>query len=383
MGQRRARGDGSVYFDAANGVWVGAVDLGRDNAGVRRRRKVTGRTKTRALARMRELRRRLDAGEVVTHDRITVSQAMEDFLARGLPAKLASNTRYVLTLYGTRFSDRVGGRTLRALTTRDVEDFLQVLADEGKAHRTLIVARSVPARCLDHAIRQGWLPAGRNVATLARIPETVERKLRPVLSDTDVRALLAAAAGERWAPLLATVAITGCRIGEAIAQAWSDIDTDLNLVHITAGVRHEADGTLSRRDPKKNSHRTVQVPAALIEALQAHRVQVAAEALAAGRPAPDLAFPTAAGTMVNRRNLDRWLDRTARTAGVKVKGWHDLRHALATGLGDDGVPVTRTASVLGHRNIDTTTRVYTHPTDPADAAVARGLRLLTPETPAD
>ncbi|MDQ1689143.1 MAG: integrase [Frankiaceae bacterium] len=379
MGQRRSRGDGSVYFDAANGVWVGAVDLGRDDDGVRRRRKVSGRTKTAALARMRELRRRLDDGEVVTHDKTTVQLAMEDFLARGLPAKLASNTRYVLTLYGARFTERVGGRTLRALTTRDVEDFLQALADEGKAHRTLIVARSVPARCLDHAIRQGWLPAGRNVATLARIPETVERKLRPVLSDTDVRALLEAAKGERWEPLLATVAITGCRIGEAIAQAWSEIDTDRNLVHITAGVRHEADGSLSRREPKKNSHRTVEVPPALIQTLQAHRRRVVAEALAAGRPAPDLAFPTAAGSMVHRRNLDRWLDRIAKAAGVKVKGWHDLRHALATGLGDDGVPVTRTASVLGHRNIDTTTRVYTHPTEAADAAVARGLRLLSPD----
>lgn len=80
--------------------------------------------------------------------------------------------------------------------------------------------------------------------------------------------------------------------------------------------------------------------------------------------------------MVDRRTLDRWLDRVATTAGVTIKGWHDLRHALATGLGDDGVPLTRTAAVLGHRNVETTSRVYTHPTDAADAAVTRGTRLL-------
>ena len=27
---RRARGDGSVYYDAARGCWVGSVDIGRN-----------------------------------------------------------------------------------------------------------------------------------------------------------------------------------------------------------------------------------------------------------------------------------------------------------------------------------------------------------------
>jgi site-specific recombinase XerD len=76
------------------------------------------------------------------------------------------------------------------------------------------------------------------------------------------------------------------------------------------------------------------------------------------------------------RTLDRWLDKVAIRAGVTVKGWHDLRHALATDLGDDGTPLTRTAAVLGHRTIDTTGRVYTHPTSAADAAISRGQRLL-------
>src|SRR5436309_4132772 len=52
MTKRRSRGDGSVYFDAANQTWIGALDLGRDATGVRRRLKVSGRTKTMALRRV-------------------------------------------------------------------------------------------------------------------------------------------------------------------------------------------------------------------------------------------------------------------------------------------------------------------------------------------
>jgi len=377
VAKRRARGDGSVYFDASNRVWIGALDAGADAAGKRRRLKVSGRTRTLALASLRELRRRVETGDVTTHDRITVRQAVDDFLGRGLPPQLASNTRYVLCLYAGRFADHCGGRRLRDLTTRDVEDWLQHLATEGKAHRTLVAARSTAGRSLDHAVRQGWLPAGRNVAKLAQLPKGRQTTQRPRQDDAAVRTLILAAGDDRWAPLLATIAVTGCRVGEAIAQTWSDIDGERNVIRITSGARHEANrGGITRQEPKRGSSRPVNIPSALTLWLVLHRRRVLAESLAAGRPAPDLAFPTAAGSMVNRRTIDRWLDKVAERAAVDVKGWHDLRHALATSLGDGGTPLTRTAAILGHRSVDTTSRVYTHPTVAADAAVPRGERLL-------
>jgi integrase len=153
---------------------------------------------------------------------------------------------------------------------------------------------------------------------------------------------------------------------------------------ISHGSRHELDGTgITRRDPNANSVRPVQVPARLIRILVANRKKVVAESLAAGRPAPDLAFPTSSGTMPDRRNLDRWLDRVAGKAKVEVKGSHDFRHTLATASGEDGTPLTRTAAALGHRKVDTTGRVYTHPTAAADAAVPRGQRLLTSKVEAE
>ncbi|MHB8449287.1 MAG: hypothetical protein ACYDAQ_02295 [Mycobacteriales bacterium] len=99
MARRRAKGDGAVYFDQIAGGWYGAVDLGRDAAGRRRRMKTRGcANKTTALRQLQELRRRAGAGEVLTADRVTVRHAVEDFLARGLAPDLASNTRYGLDL---------------------------------------------------------------------------------------------------------------------------------------------------------------------------------------------------------------------------------------------------------------------------------------------
>jgi integrase len=378
MAKRRSRGDGSVYYDAANQTWIGALDLGNDATGKRRRLKVSGRTKTIALNRLRDLSHRVDAGDTPRYDRIGVSHVVDDYLERGLSPRLASNTRYVTTLYARRFGESCGGLPLRELTTRHVEDFLLALAGEGKSERTLTIVRSTAGKVLDHAIRHGWLLPGRNVARLAVLPAGRPPSSRPVHTDANLKALLAAAGTDRWAPLLATVIVTGCRVGEAIAQKWTDIDTDRNIVQIDTAARHEADGTgITSRAPKARSKRPVIVPPPLTLLLVAHRAFIVEESRAAGRPVPNLAFPTSAGTMVNRRNLDRWLDRVATKAKVEVKGWHDFRHALATALGEDGTPLTRTAAVLGHRKIDTTGRVYTHPTDPADAAVTRGDRILS------
>ena len=52
---RRGHGEGSVYRDAANGTWVGAISLGWRPDGSRIRRKVTGRTKTEVREKLEKL----------------------------------------------------------------------------------------------------------------------------------------------------------------------------------------------------------------------------------------------------------------------------------------------------------------------------------------
>ena len=59
---RRGHGEGSVYRDAANGTWVGAISLGWRPEGWQIRRKVTGRTKTEVREKLKKLQAEADAG---------------------------------------------------------------------------------------------------------------------------------------------------------------------------------------------------------------------------------------------------------------------------------------------------------------------------------
>jgi hypothetical protein len=80
---RRGHGEGSVYRDAVNGTWVGAISLGWRPDGSRIRRKVTGRTKTEVREKLKKLQAEADAG-LKTSASYTVAKAVDDWAAEAL-----------------------------------------------------------------------------------------------------------------------------------------------------------------------------------------------------------------------------------------------------------------------------------------------------------
>jgi hypothetical protein len=77
---RRGHGEGSVYWDAAHGTWVGAISLGWCPDGTRIRRKVAERTKTDVRQKLKRPRAEADAG-LKTSASYTPAKAVEDWAA--------------------------------------------------------------------------------------------------------------------------------------------------------------------------------------------------------------------------------------------------------------------------------------------------------------
>jgi hypothetical protein len=94
---RRGHGEGSVYWDAANGTWVGAISLGRRPDGTRIRRKVTGRTKTEVRDKLKKLHAEAEAG-LKTSASYTLAKAVEGWAAEALDGLAAKTVRSHLDL---------------------------------------------------------------------------------------------------------------------------------------------------------------------------------------------------------------------------------------------------------------------------------------------
>ena len=136
--------------------------------------------------------------------------------------------------------------------------------------------------------------------------------------------------------LARTLALTGCRVSEALALRACDVDLDAAEIRIA---------TLKRR---REHWRAVPVPEDLIHALElVHRVR-RAQASPRGRSAT--LWP------VTRQAAHRQIAALMGSAGIEGPQAcpRGLRHSYGVAAVQAGVPLTTIAAVLGHADVSTT-----------------------------
>ncbi len=73
-----------------------------------------------------------------------------------------------------------------------------------------------------------------------------------------------------------------------------------------------------------------------------------------------LVFTTKVGTSLDHRNVTRIFKRLIVKAGLPDQRFHDARHACATFLLAEGVPLKVVQEILGHSSIQLTADTYAH-----------------------
>ena len=92
---RRARGDGGLHWDEHRQRWIATTTIGYDGRGKRVVRKASGRTRTEAKNKLRDLLRDQADGLTAGVTGYTVRHAVEDWLAHGLGRQSAATvTKY-------------------------------------------------------------------------------------------------------------------------------------------------------------------------------------------------------------------------------------------------------------------------------------------------
>ena len=312
--------------------------------------------KTRALA-VTELRRatmRAAAGRVGADSTAPLRVVAARWESRaGVAQRLAPSTvkaysgvlhRHVLPV--------IGDLPLREVRPSQVVDVLVIMDRSG-----------LGAASQDHALqalRAVYRMAAADDPWLANPAAGVpapRRVLTPKVVPTrgQVRAMLAGAPDPRTKALVAILAYTGMRIGEALSLRWSDWP-------------QTGEGRLQIRATKTRRPRAVPVPAKLARHLRAWRRAQAAHQLAAPRWADEgWILASDVGTHWEVHNARTRFNRLAN--GHPRRGLppicpgatpHSLRHCAATILLEEGVPMRVVADLLGHSSTRVTEDVYAH-----------------------
>lgn len=166
---------------------------------------------------------------------------------------------------------------------------------------------------------------------------------------------------------------TGMRRGELLGLEWRDIDFDRQLVSIQRSSLYLSDrGVFDDETKNQTSNRVIKIPLSAMKALRSVWVWQAKQRLAMGDQWQDSGkvFTALNGTPMHPDTLSGWFRDFIKSTDLPQIHLHSLRHTNATLNIANGVSVTTVAGQLGHANASTTTKIYAHAIQSAQAAAA-------------
>jgi len=215
--------------------------------------------------------------------------------------------------------------------------------------------RSVVSGVLALAVRHGALPSNP-VREVERIEAKPRKQPRALTDQERIELLRQLRADERAVrhdlpDLVFFMLATGCRIGEALAVVWSQVNLAAGTVEITSTlIRVKGEGLLRKGTKSQAGARTLPLPASAVLVLQRR--------FAAGARLDQPVFPDTKGGFRDPSNVRRAL-RSAR--GGETLAWitsHTFRKTAATILDQADLSARLVADQLGHARISMTQDHY-------------------------
>lgn len=388
--------------------------------GTVKRKWVRGRTRAehdKRLVALRDLRDTTPAGVAAGGGKVvTVAHLFELFIERHVRLKQDKTQQTMMTAIEMRIAPHLFHIKLKDLTPEVVETWIAHLAGETRPKIVdgprgpvqLVDARGRPVlerahgnpsinaarQVLVTALNKGrkWRYVRENAASEADKMPVVVRQAKffevDEIEDIAIATMrrrfdqvgtrggngrpYAEQFGLRDAVMIITLALSGMRLGEALALQWGDIGKiDFRVAHSL----NERTGERSHTKTRKERH--VPMLAMPAEALQLWRKHAPSKARGAW------VFPSDRVTTALRQNT--WRERAfkpaARLAGYQDARPHDLRHTFASLMIAAGVSPLQLSEWMGHADPTITMRRYAHlfARQSTDVVTMVNERLLTGE----
>lgn len=410
----RGKGEGSLSRRTSDGLWVGSIEVARDEHGNRRRRYVYAGDYRTAVTKLEELK--AENADGLRLDRnITVTKWLEYWLPHIHKERIRPSTYKDYGYTCANIARVIGTKKLVELTAADVRRMANTI---GKGERRAQKAHVVLNKALTDAVAERIIR--HNPCDAVDTPD-VQTGDREALTVEQVQTILTYAAkhcnqmeATRW--LFAF--LTGTRQGETLGMTWDRVDTEAGAIDITwqlqsikrahgcgektekgwpcrklhggrcstpvwdVPVKFEYEplhASLALTRPKSESgKRWVPVIEPLRLALSTLRD------LDVGTNPHNLVFHRVDGRPVDPKDDSEAWHALLRGAGIigptETLPLHATRHTTATVLRAAGADEQTRMEILGHASAEVT-RVYAHADQAKNSAMMDALSVLVPRVP--
>lgn len=272
----------------------------------------------------------------------------------------------VTTAYGYRnviskhLVPSIGNIEVQQLQPPNIQAYYKALMDEkGLSPNTVHRHHALLRKVLDYALKQQYV--SRNVAD-AVAPPKKKKFTGKTYTQVQLRDLLSKAKGTKLEIPVFLAGYLGLRREEITGLRWNYVDFDNQLIHIEEVRTSAGNETVIKAPKTEKSRRTLHMVDELRDLLIAHRDSQ--------NERKDLLGDhyNLSGYVVVRNNgnaarvntvTEQFKDFLEKNNLPSIR-LHDLRHTFSSILYSEGVDLKAISEALGHSDIGTTNRIYTH-----------------------
>lgn len=354
-----------------DGRYRARIYIGRGEDGKKKYKNVYATSPNGLKDKETEVRHQLGIGLDLLAGRDSFAQWADDFLrikaTEGISDRQMDHYRVSAKWWKTLF----GGLEISDVRPDDIERGLLTLG-ETKAKRTVQFYRSTIRQIMERAAER----------VIPYNPEHKVKLKKDVGRPQNTRRALTAEE-QRWIwdtpgrgqAVAVIMMLSGLRRGELAALTWNDIDTKAGTVQVNKSIEYLSDGTprLKMVTKTEAGMRTVDIPKKLCEYLDGMpRDNVLVVHTAAGGVMTESAWVKLWSAYMRQLNIKygsgivKHQDEPGRP-GPKTYEMtippitlHWLRHTFCTLLYLAGVDVVQACAEMGHADVSTTLKIYTH-----------------------
>jgi site-specific recombinase XerD len=244
------------------------------------------------------------------------------------------NTQETYLKHAVAFS-KFHNKSPELLGTEEIKNYLHHLIAEKNASKSYVNQAYSSLKFLyDTTLNRGW--------EMEKIPRAKkEQKLPQVLSQKEVKSILATIKNTKHKAILTTIYAAGLRVSEAVSLKISDIDSLNMQIKVRQGKGRKDRLTL----------------------LSNGNLMVLRDYFKYFKPKNWLFPGEDRDKHLSTRSVERIMKEAVKKAGItKPVTVHTLRHSFATHLLESGVDIYYIQRLLGHSNIKSTS-IYLHMTN--------------------
>lgn len=355
------------------------VDVGEID-GKRKQFRKRYTTEKAARAALDEIRGQVAAGTYVAPDKLTVAQAVENWLAGKRAVGRAESTVDGYTEKLSVVIAELGHVEVQKLTKRQLDDLVIALRAGGLPSPTDKPRRGWSPRSVNYllgllvAILESEQKQGHVVRNVAALVDRIDSDAKPPdpLNEAEVEKVLAHVEGDRYA-IAWHLALAGMRLGEICGLRWSDVDLKAKTLAVENTRLQRGKKRIEKAPKSRASRRELPLPDHLTTVLKATRKLQAADRLKLGEAylASGYVVANEAGEALTPNAVENRWARMLTAAGVRHHRLHDARHTCGTLMHLKGVPIALISAWLGHASKAFTMQTYVNPQPEALAVAAQ------------